>query len=298
MLRVVLLSAMVLIGRGLPPNSLSVGFTGAASAASWQLLGDASFVEQVIRLTTDSQSRIGIALALDASPFIEDGWQVDATFRLHGVGLTLVGDGVALWYTRDRLYVHPGGVLGANPRYAGIAAFLSTYVGQSRHPRLSLVANDGTEIVSSRDPGVFASSLHPAASCDLNRRLSGDALVGVRLVVKRGGRAADLFYDIGAAAGERASRSWTLCASVTDLGVRLEPRGALGVSAATGDLTQAHDLVELTVTPSERDGERAEPRRVPDGAIFRTTRDSEGRTVKEVVSPSADEMDGERYATH
>lgn len=293
MLHLAFLAATVLaVGNEYPG---SAGFSGSASAPSWQLLGDAAFDGEAIRLTTDSQNKVGIAVARNASPLLVDGWRVDALFRLHGAGLTLVGDGVGLWYTRDALYVHPGGILGANPRFAGVVVLLRTYVGQNRPPRLSLVANDGTEILYSSEPGVYQTSLHPAACCDLDRLLSGDALVGLRLDVRRGGRAADLYYVVGSAAGEGATRSWTPCVSVADLGVQLEPRGALGVSAATGDLSQAHDLVELIIVhevDKQAGGVRLEPQRAPEKKIVRTTQDSAGRTVDEVVSPSAAEMDG------
>ena len=285
--------------------------------ASLERVGDASFIEGVgVRLTPDAQSKAGIASVRSTMPHLSE-WQVDATFQLHGAGVTLVGDGVAVWYTREKLAAHPGGLLGANPRFAGIAVLLATYIGQSRRPRVSVVANDGTEVVSRTDSGTYQSSLHPAAGCNLDRYLSGDAFVSVRLRISDAGRHAEVLYDIGTAAGESASRQWTSCVSVPEIGMRLAPEGVLSVSASTGDLTQAHDLVELAVTVPEetprrgvsapspvRERQRPWPRIVlrchvvfplqssPAIQIVRSASDKSGRTVSEVVTPNADEMDG------
>ena len=226
--------------------SPSDGITFLDVLNDWEILGHAVLADKVVRLTPDAQSKVGIATSREPL-HLGDTWQATAGFRIHGAGLTLVGDGVALWYTRDKLYVHPSGLFGANPRYAGLGVFLATYVGESRLPHISLVVNDGTELATSRASGQYQSSLHPAAGCDLDRHLSGDAFISLRVRVSDGGHRIDVHYNVGSAGLDEKSRTWTTCTSISDSGIHIESGFLFGTSATTGDLTDTHDLVEFSV---------------------------------------------------
>lgn len=57
--------------------------------------------------------------------FLKD-WEMHVHFKVHGTGKkNLHGDGIALWYTRDRLV--PGPVFGSKDNFHGLAIFLDTY---------------------------------------------------------------------------------------------------------------------------------------------------------------------------
>jgi hypothetical protein len=227
---------------------------------TWDVLGDASIVGHVLRLTPDAQSKSGAAVARDACVSCRSGFESYASFHLHGAGATLVGDGVALWFTQHRPFLRPGGLFGADARYSGVGVFLSTYTGSGGLPRLAVVRNDGTEIVSAPGAaanGNYQSSLHPPAVCTLTRHLDVKSILTIR--VRYHTRRLELHYILGVAVGDyvdRDVRDWEPCAVITDADFVAEPQGIfVSASAATGDLSQNHDLVELITIPEE-DGVR------------------------------------------
>ncbi|CAB1441926.1 unnamed protein product, partial [Pleuronectes platessa] len=53
-------------------------------------------------------------------------WEMHVQFKVHGSGKkNLHGDGLAIWYTKDRL--HPGPVFGNQDQNLGLAIFLDTF---------------------------------------------------------------------------------------------------------------------------------------------------------------------------
>ncbi|XP_042372700.1 vesicular integral-membrane protein VIP36-like, partial [Plectropomus leopardus] len=69
-------------------------------------------------------------------------------FKVHGSGKkNLHGDGIAVWYTKDRL--HPGPVFGNQDRFHGLAIFVDTFRndlhGMDRSfPYISAMVNNGS----------------------------------------------------------------------------------------------------------------------------------------------------------
>lgn len=80
---------------------LPVG-VGTSSSALWNLMGNAMVMTQYIRLTPDMQSKQG-ALWNRVPCFLRD-WELQVHFKIHGQGKkNLHGDGLAIWYTKDRM---------------------------------------------------------------------------------------------------------------------------------------------------------------------------------------------------
>lgn len=226
----------------------SCNMLSSIDITTWELLGAARIAGRTISLTPDAQNKAGAAVAGAPAGSLGIDWYADVTLRLHGSGLDLVGDGVGIWYTRDRLQLRRDGLFGASARYAGIAVLCATFTGQNQVPRLSMIANDGTEFVSSRPSGEdFQSSLHSPAGCNLNRKIGGDSILSLRVSARDAGHRVDLFYYVDTVMVSAIDRQWTFCTSIPETGVRLLSGGYFGVSASTSDLTSAHDLLSFSV---------------------------------------------------
>lgn len=52
-------------------------------------------------------------------------WEVTIQFKVHGKAKELFGDGLALWYTKDRMDIGP--VFGSRDHFSGLAIILDTY---------------------------------------------------------------------------------------------------------------------------------------------------------------------------
>lgn len=52
-------------------------------------------------------------------------WEVNVQFKVHGKAKELFGDGLALWYSKDRMTTGP--VFGSRDHFSGLAIILDTY---------------------------------------------------------------------------------------------------------------------------------------------------------------------------
>lgn len=79
---------------------------GSSSMPLWDFQGSTMLTSQYVRLTPDERSKEG-SIWNHQPCFLKD-WEMHVHFKVHGTGKkNLHGDGIALWYTRDRLM--PGG---------------------------------------------------------------------------------------------------------------------------------------------------------------------------------------------
>ncbi|XP_033373597.1 vesicular integral-membrane protein VIP36 isoform X2 [Parus major] len=107
-------------------HSLMKPYQGAGSAAMplWDFQGSTMVTSQYVRLTPDERSREG-SIWNRVPCFLKD-WELHVHFKIHGAGKkNLHGDGLALWYTQERLT--PGPVFGSKDNFHGLAIFLDTY---------------------------------------------------------------------------------------------------------------------------------------------------------------------------
>lgn len=90
----------------------------------WDFQGSTMVTSQYVRLTPDERSREG-SIWNRVPCFLKD-WELHVHFKIHGAGKkNLHGDGLALWYTQERLT--PGPVFGSKDNFHGLAIFLDTY---------------------------------------------------------------------------------------------------------------------------------------------------------------------------
>lgn len=90
-------------------------------------------------------------------------WELVVQFKVHGKGKELFGDGLALWYAKERMVSGP--VFGSKDYFNGLAIILDTYsnhngphnvcMPQAVHALCHLIENSYT-----RKPIAASTSLH------------------------------------------------------------------------------------------------------------------------------------------
>lgn len=225
-------------------KSVSAG-VGTGSSSLWNLMGNAMVMTQYIRLTPDMQSKQG-ALWNRVPCFLRD-WELQVHFKIHGQGKkNLHGDGLAIWYTKDRM--RPGPVFGNMDKFVGLAVFIDTYPNEEKQqervfPYISAMVNNGS---LSYDHERDGRPTELGGCSAIVRNLHYDTFLVIRYVKRH----LTIMMDID------GKHEWRDCIEVP--GVRL-PRGYyFGTSSITGDLSDNHDVIslklfELTVerTPEE-----------------------------------------------
>lgn len=99
-------------------------FKGAGvSIPFWDYGGTTMISTNYVRLTADLQSRSGSLW--NQVPCMTKNWEMVIQFNIHGKGKDLYGDGLALWYVKDRMI--PGPVFGSKDLFSGLAIILDTY---------------------------------------------------------------------------------------------------------------------------------------------------------------------------
>ncbi|KAL1450142.1 hypothetical protein WDU94_002592 [Cyamophila willieti] len=119
--------------------------TSGMSIPYWDMNGLAFASSQYVRLTADMQSRTGAIW--NTVPVHMNNWEVQLTFKIHGKGKELFGDGMAFWYTRDRMEAGP--VFGNRDFFSGLGIVIDTYSNHNgehnhNHPYLSAMVSNGT----------------------------------------------------------------------------------------------------------------------------------------------------------
>uniref|UniRef100_A0A5F9DJE2 Lectin, mannose binding 2 like n=1 Tax=Oryctolagus cuniculus TaxID=9986 RepID=A0A5F9DJE2_RABIT len=268
-----MLLLLLLLGSGQGPRQVGAGQTfeylkrehslskpyqgvGTGSSSLWNLMGNAMVMTQYIRLTPDMQSKQG-ALWNRVPCFLRD-WELQVHFKIHGQGKkNLHGDGLAIWYTKDRM--QPGPVFGNMDKFVGLGVFVDTYPNEEKQqeaqkrryspgvqrvfPYISAMVNNGS---LSYDHERDGRPTELGGCTAIVRNLHYDTFLVIRYVKRH----LTIMMDID------GKHEWRDCIEVP--GVRL-PRGYyFGTSSITGDLSDNHDVIslklfELTVerTPEE-----------------------------------------------
>ncbi|XP_053443362.1 VIP36-like protein isoform X3 [Nycticebus coucang] len=147
-----MLLLLLLLGSGLGPRQVGAGQTfeylkrehslskpyqgvGTGGSSLWNLMGNAMVMTQYIRLTPDMQSKQG-ALWNRVPCFLRD-WELQVHFKIHGQGKkNLHGDGLAIWYTKDRM--QPGPVFGNMDKFVGLGVFIDTYPNEEKQQEIMM----------------------------------------------------------------------------------------------------------------------------------------------------------------
>ncbi|KAG7314793.1 hypothetical protein KOW79_022096 [Hemibagrus wyckioides] len=264
--------------------SLSKPYQGIGSSGSshWELMGDAMVTTDQVRLTPDMQSKQGAVWS--RMPCHLKDWELQVHFKIHGQGKkNLNGDGLAVWYTKERMQKGP--VFGNKDVFTGLGVFIDTYPNEEKHleaqkkrytPRtqrifpyiLAMVGNGTISYNHERDGR--ATEL---GGCNaMVRNLKHDTFLFIRYVRRR----LTVMIDI------HGQHEWRDCLDIP--GVRLPQGYYFGASAITGDLSDNHDLIslklyQLTVLRSKLEDEDEEEVTVPsvdNMELIRTDQEGEG----------------------
>ncbi|XP_062340013.1 lectin, mannose-binding 2-like a isoform X2 [Osmerus eperlanus] len=245
-------------------HSLSKPYQGVGSFGSshWELMGDAMVTTDQVRLTPDLQSRQGAVWS--RIPCRLRDWELQVHFKIHGQGKkNLNGDGLAIWYTKERMQSGP--VFGNKDNFTGLGVFVDTYPNEEKHLErifpfvLAMVGNGSVSYDHEHDGRPTE-----LGGCNaMVRNLNHDTFLFIRYVRRR----LTIMIDI------EGQHDWRDCLDVP--GVNLPQGYYFGASAMTGDLSDNHDIIslklyQLTVVRSLKEEEEEE---------------------EEITIPSVDNMD-------
>ncbi|KAM9821052.1 lectin, mannose-binding 2-like a [Neosynchiropus ocellatus] len=229
--------------------SLSKPYQGVGSLGSshWELQGDAMVTTEQVRLTPEMQSRQGAVWS--RLPCNLKDWEMQVHFKIHGQGKkNLNGDGLAIWYTKERMQKGP--VFGNMDNFTGLGVFVDTYPNEEKHLErifpfiLAMVGNGTISYDHERDGRPTE-----LGGCNaMIRNLKHDTFLFIRYIRRR----LTVMIDID------GQHEWRDCLDIP--GVQL-PRGYyFGATAVTGDLSDNHDIIslklyQLTVLRSKKEEE-------------------------------------------
>lgn len=231
-------------------HSLNRPYPSVFSTANsyWHLIGNTLVTDRFIRLTSDTQSKAGGLW--NSIPVTYPDWEMHVHFKVHGTGKELFGDGFAIWYARDPRV--SGSVFGYQDYFHGLAIFMDTYSNHNGahnhvHPYISAMVNNGSLHYDHDRDGthtMIAGFEAPFRGRDV------DTLVAIRYQNDK----LTVSTDID------GKNTWKECFTAKD--VRLPSHYYFGFSAATGDLSDNHDIISIHTYQLESSKERlAEDRR-------------------------------------
>ncbi|XP_077992634.1 vesicular integral-membrane protein VIP36-like [Glandiceps talaboti] len=248
-------------------HSLVKPYTGSGmNIPLWDFSGNTMVTNNFVRLTADRQSQKG-AIWNKIPCYVRD-WELHVQFKLHGSGRgTLFGDGIAVWYVKDRM--ETGEVFGSKDFFRGLGIFIDTYSNHNgphnhRHPYLSAQVNNGTWRYDHDRDGTHTE----VSGCEALglRNVDHDTSMALRYSQDR----LTVMLDID------NKNEWKECFDVT--GVRLPTGYYFGASAQTGQLADNHDIIsmklyELEVSSAQKDGEVDYSKISPGADFFAPPRD-------------------------
>jgi hypothetical protein len=259
-----------------PYAELSFSSSQPPVAPRWRHFGDAWVSPDAgsLVLTDDVPSQSGAAVCVHPASRIGHVWRIDLTVRISGRGVSLAGDGMALFLTREPIAMpvqqdgegekgerpdRPRGprALGGPVSWEGLGIFIDTFdndPGQGenahRHPYVSAMVNDGT-LVLEHDAAGTHTTLHEPAGCSARVRYAEESpqqFFTIRLEYDGPSRRLRASHVTLPSEGEYVSLPPPMWASCFDLKeVELPPGYFLGLSASTGDLSDRHTAVSLMV---------------------------------------------------
>lgn len=229
--------------------------------ANWDFMGSTMVTNNYIRLTPDLQSKEGAIW--NTVPCNVRNWELQVHFKVHGKGKDLYGDGFAIWYAKERMITGP--VFGNIDYFNGLAIILDTYSNHNgphnhQHPYISAMVNNGTLHYDHDRDGTHTQ----LAGCEAKlRNLDHDTHLNIRY--ERDVLTVSTDIDNKAA--------WKECLSVK--GVKLPTGYFFGVSAATGDLSDHHDVISIKLYELDLPEDEQEDRShiSPSATFFESPRD-------------------------
>ncbi|KAI9633926.1 lectin [Dioszegia hungarica] len=194
-----------------------------------------------VRLVQDKPSQNGYLWS--RMPLSVMNWQIEFEFKVDGSAHNIYGDGFALWISKDRAKVGP--VFGSVDYFTGLGIFFDTYAN-SRHsyswPRISAMMGDGkTKYDHDNDN---ADNEIGGCSEHFRRR---DFPTKARLTYLKSSL-------LQLQVMTRHHDEWSTCFEIE---AKLPDQPYIGFTAATGDVSDDHDIItvttnSITLTPEHR----------------------------------------------
>ncbi|KAJ3125304.1 hypothetical protein HK098_000368 [Nowakowskiella sp. JEL0407] len=196
----------------------------------WNWGGDAIVdINREVRLTQDRQSKQGWLWS--KIPLSASSWIVEFEFKVHGDS-PLAGDGFAFWYTQLREVEGP--VFGSVDKFTGLGVFFDTYANsRPKHlfPYISVMLGDGKTIYSHQDDG----QPNEIGGCTADFRAKEWPTKAKVKYVENG------YLQIQT--NFRGNDEWEDCVIIPH--IELPKLGYIGFSAATGDVSDNHDIIQV-----------------------------------------------------
>jgi len=173
-----------------------------------------------------------------------------------------------LWYTKDRNQI--GAVFGSKDLFTGLGIFLDTYSNHNgphnhAHPYVSAMVNNGSMLYDHDRDGTHT-QLGGKGCTSRFRNKDYETNLLIRYVDDT----ITVYTDV------ENQHQWLLCFSVP--GVRLPTGYYFGASAATGELSDTHDIIaikmyEIEFTRTEKQGETDRNVIMPEAQFYAAPRD-------------------------
>ncbi|PAV75076.1 hypothetical protein WR25_02017 [Diploscapter pachys] len=214
---------------------------GGVDIPFWNIQGHTMVTSQQVRLTANEQSRAGAIW--NTQPCYSRDWELQVSFKVHGTTGDLFGDGMAIWYVSEPNQMGP--VFGGKDYFRGLAVFLDTYSNHNgphghSHPYISAMVSDGSLHYDHDKDGTHTQLGGEHTGCEAKfRNKEHETQVLIRYV----GDTLSIFTDI------TGNSEWKLCMSVNN--VQLPTGYYFGMSSATGDLSDNHDIVAVKMFEQE-----------------------------------------------
>lgn len=214
-------------------HSILKPYTFGTSIPNFKTSGNTVVNDQFIRLTNKKESQSGGLW--NTNPLKAINWEIHLSFKIHGTSFP--GDGMGFWYTNSRMAV--GNMMGGPENFRGLGIIVDTFKNDRENPgdtdgfpKISGFLNDGKWAIHKEKDGKGQSF----GSCSGERR-KFMRNKQVRMKIRYYNKDLEVFYL------EEMSNDWKFCFSAQD--VDLPTWFFMGVSAATGELYDYHDVMSI-----------------------------------------------------
>jgi len=198
----------------------------------WELKGDTMATSEYIRLTPDMQSKRGGLWS--RVPVSFPWWEMQLTYKVHGGSKSIAADGMGLFLAKERTTF--GSAIGGPEKFTGMAILLDSYRNaqtSSPFPQISGYVNDGTWAFNHDDDG----NSQNIGKCSSSHRNKNDAsIMRVRYIDDT----LTVMVDSDGSGDFRKT-------CFTQSGVKLPTGLYVGLTSATGDLTDNHDVQSFKI---------------------------------------------------
>jgi len=231
-------------------------FTGQRQITNWDLGGTAVAHRSFVRLTAEAQGSKGWLVS--QQPLTLPEWSAMLELRASGASANLYGDGLAIWLVKSPEHIE-GPVFGRQDKWNGMGLFFDTFQNvdhshHHKHPYIYVMMNDGTKLyvpdAEKPDPSntVVPGSVDNSG-CSYEFRYAENredvsVLNHTRVHLTYRNRQLKVRLQ---QTSPGLNKEWFQCIDMKDVDV--PSPGYFGISAATGDLVDNHDIVQFIVRP-------------------------------------------------